>query len=331
MARVLAAETRLNGVLLAVFVAAAVLSFTLLGGGSSDTVTGMVETPAGTFEVSFFKMAADEKLWTGFTVPVAPDTDSLVGEPSYFGESRLDDYPVWHLRTNSHGIRDEPVEDAAANTTRILVLGNSVTMGSFVNESDRFTELLQARLNRESDRRRYRVINAGVPGAGMFDQLLFLQMFWQDYRPDIIVSQFVRYSDVSRAENRNLAIHMDRAAASEQEARVSESTVEVAYLNRLTWATSDVRAYGADLAAFAREHGMTPVFLTTENVSAARLETYAGWAAENGAVFVGPPPRFAARERSVYRFADGHYRENGHRWLADHLYAELDAGGGTGG
>lgn len=315
------------GVLIAVFAGSALLSMAVLDADRNGTV----ETGIGTFSTSFFKIPNDREAWMGFTVPVEPGTARVVTEPVIPVEG-AEEFPSWYYRSNSDGIRDEEVPaEKPANTTRILVLGNSVTMGNLVNESARFTELLQARLENGSARD-YRVINAGVPSAGMFDHHLFLRTIGLDYRPDVVIVQFGRLSDISRAENRRLALTLQNMTDSMEAARDAEITIGGRYLDRLTWQESEVRTIGARIAALAHANNITPVFLTTEDVEHERLERYRRWAAENGAVFVGPPPRFRENDREVYRFADGHYRANGHRWLATHLDAELaPVPGDTGG
>lgn len=75
--------------------------------------------------------------------------------------------PPFKVRTNSDGFRDEEF-DKEPGVKRVAVIGGSITMGSGVNESDRYTEIVERRLN-ENTENEYRVYNLGSPGLGMQD------------------------------------------------------------------------------------------------------------------------------------------------------------------
>lgn len=305
----------LYGGLAVVFVTAFLASFFVTGG--ADASPGTVDTALGTFEASFFKIDNSEEVWMGFTTPVEPGTSRMVAEP-VIPIAGTEDWPTWRYRANSDGIRDDEVPaEKPANTTRILVLGNSLAMGNFVNESARFTERLQDRLNAASGGRRYRVINAGVPSAGMFDFFVFLQTIGIRYDPDIVLVHFERRSDISRAEHLKRMNTLYRRGP-EQAARQADLAVEEAYMEQVTWNTSETRIYGRWIARFSHRHNITPVLLPATTTS--RMELYRRWADRINASIIPPPP---GHNRSRHRFADNHYTPDGHRWLAAHLHEQL--------
>ncbi len=112
---------------------------------------------------------------------------------------------------NLHGLREEPpgpqvFEDGVV---RILMLGDSFTFGQGVaNGADRFSDLVEARLNREDDERRFHVYNAGIPGSlpnswsRMVDKLL------PEYRPHLVVAVF--FLRDGTALGTSLRFHEDR-------------------------------------------------------------------------------------------------------------------------
>lgn len=93
---------------------------------------------------------------------------------------------AYRLRTNSHGIRadyDEPYESPLE--TRIVVHGDSLTLGVGVDNEDTFVQRTQRLLRRKIDN--IDVLNLGVSGQGPDQEyLLFLQES-RKYSPRICV------------------------------------------------------------------------------------------------------------------------------------------------
>ncbi len=90
------------------------------------------------------------------------------------------------FRTNSVGVRGpELAIDAAPGVTRILVVGDSVTMGSGVVEEDAYTMQLAALLER-----RVEPINGGLSGLNAPAVMDRLERLDQVYTPDLLVYGF---------------------------------------------------------------------------------------------------------------------------------------------
>jgi len=105
-----------------------------------------------------------------------------------------------HVVTNADHFRDQDFTTAkGAGVTRIAVLGDSFAWGWGVDAKDRFSDILQTKLN-TSGKTNYQVYNTSVPGWESRDELEFLEkragMFGFD---TIILSYFLNdiYKDRS--------------------------------------------------------------------------------------------------------------------------------------
>ena len=104
------------------------------------------------------------------------------------------------VRTNSKGLRDEEYPyDKPPGVTRILLLGDSVTVGMEVDKKGVLDSRLEEKL---SGRGNYEVVNAGISAYGTDQSLLFLIREGYKYSPDVIV-----YGAVSNDFTENISIH----------------------------------------------------------------------------------------------------------------------------
>jgi lysophospholipase L1-like esterase len=89
---------------------------------------------------------------------------------------------VFH-RTNSRGLRGpEHSVDPEPRVFRILVGGDSITMGAGVLESDRYTDRLEARLGAG-----YEVVNLGLSGLNTDGVVTRIEKMWPHYRSHLLV------------------------------------------------------------------------------------------------------------------------------------------------
>lgn len=87
------------------------------------------------------------------------------------------------LRTNQLGLRDRDyAEYPPALRKRIVLLGDSVTMGYGVRQAKVVSEILEALLN-EQNRGPHEVINAGVEGFNTINEAAFYKKVARRYRP----------------------------------------------------------------------------------------------------------------------------------------------------
>jgi lysophospholipase L1-like esterase len=99
---------------------------------------------------------------------------------------------------NSHGLREpETTYEKPPNTFRILNLGDSVAMGWGIREEDTYGQQLECLLNEKTDDNlRYEVINAGVPGWNLDNELAYLQAEGLKYEPDLILLDLTIVNDI---------------------------------------------------------------------------------------------------------------------------------------
>lgn len=93
------------------------------------------------------------------------------------------------LRTNSRGLReDESVGyDKPADLTRILLVGDSFTLGYTVERPDTLSQLLAERMRSEG--RNVEVINGGTEGYSTDQEVLWLMKEGVKYSPNVVVLQ----------------------------------------------------------------------------------------------------------------------------------------------
>jgi lysophospholipase L1-like esterase len=90
--------------------------------------------------------------------------------------------------TNELGFREPRLPGPKPDgTTRIVALGDSFTHGYGVEEDEAFPRVLEELLDEHDERRRYEVINLGVPGSCPLDYEANLRDVGLAYEPDLVV------------------------------------------------------------------------------------------------------------------------------------------------
>ncbi|GAB4325314.1 MAG: hypothetical protein Kow0059_21320 [Candidatus Sumerlaeia bacterium] len=111
-------------------------------------------------------------------------------KPDFEGPWPLDPALSVTIRTNSLGLRDDPIPPKPSGERRILFLGDSVVFGTRLAQHDTLPEQLERRLGAG-----VRVINAGVEGYSTFQQYHQLRHIGLGTEPDFILLGFV-WNDV---------------------------------------------------------------------------------------------------------------------------------------
>ena len=109
--------------------------------------------------------------------------DSLLGWANQPGQEGIFETPEFRtvVHINEKGLRDLPHSYKRQNNIeRILVLGDSFAWGYGVEESERFSQLLEQSLNVE-------VINAGVSGYSTDQELLWYRNEGIKYETDLVI------------------------------------------------------------------------------------------------------------------------------------------------
>jgi hypothetical protein len=95
------------------------------------------------------------------------------------------------VRHNSLGLRD--IEPGATAKPVMLFLGDSLTWGYDVEETERFTDILRQRLPG------FTIVNAGVSGYGTDQEYILLQRLWPVVKPSVVV--LIVCTDNDRQDN----------------------------------------------------------------------------------------------------------------------------------
>jgi len=119
-------------------------------------------------------------------LPVLSDDVFVLARPNARGLNRGVPY-----RSNSRGFRGpEYGPEPAPGTFRIVVTGDSTTMGAGVREEDRYSDQLERMLNAEASDRRYEIVNVGLSGQNAAQDASRLEMALDGYRTQMIVYGF---------------------------------------------------------------------------------------------------------------------------------------------
>lgn len=97
-------------------------------------------------------------------------------------------YPIrpYFLQTSSAGLRNSEEINDDPSVFRILAIGDSFTFGFYVHNQETFPARLQERLN-ELLSGRFQVLNAGVPGYTIEDELSYLEDKGLRLNPDLVI------------------------------------------------------------------------------------------------------------------------------------------------
>jgi hypothetical protein len=91
-----------------------------------------------------------------------------------------------NVATDEFGLRNEHPAEKPAGVYRILMLGDSVTFGYGVDQTQSFPAVLERLLN-ENNQAKYQVINAGIPGYSIQDEGALLPALLARYKPDLVL------------------------------------------------------------------------------------------------------------------------------------------------
>jgi lysophospholipase L1-like esterase len=125
------------------------------------------------------------------------ETDSLLGwifPPDVTGDFPRASYLTF-VETNPWGIRNREVDAADSTSTRILVLGDSYAFGWGVPDPDGFPRQIEQMLRGLHPPRPVEVINASIPGYGLYQQCRMLAYIQARVRVDIVISTFSSAND----------------------------------------------------------------------------------------------------------------------------------------
>jgi len=96
----------------------------------------------------------------------------------------------WEFQINGQGFRSavDFTHEKPKNVLRVLVLGDSFTVGYEVGQEETYSVVLQRELQKQGINAQ--VINAGVSGFSNAEELIFLEQEGIRYQPDVVVLGF---------------------------------------------------------------------------------------------------------------------------------------------
>jgi hypothetical protein len=205
------------------------------------------------------------------------------------------------LTVNRFGMRDrETTREKPAGTYRIALLGPSHVMGSGVADGETFADVLEERLNQSappSSPRRYEVLNFGVAGYSLLQQLALLDERVFDFQPDAVfitdspraeepivgqlclqvydhteipyptLNALLRETGVTALGAPGLAVPYESARSLLAAAGVKTRMPWTEAEHRLRMKGDALVAWAlAEIAATLRRHDVRPVFVALDNV-----------------------------------------------------------------
>lgn len=106
---------------------------------------------------------------------------------------------------NDQGLRDEDLTvSKQLGEYRILGLGDSITFGQGVDQHETFIQNIEKYLNASVEYDTVQVINSGVAGYNLFQELAFLETHGLAYQPDIVILGFCKNDVVSKDQAHHL-------------------------------------------------------------------------------------------------------------------------------
>ncbi len=148
--------------------------------------------------------------------------------------------------TNSQGFRGprEYARPKPAGTYRIIILGDSVTLGHGVEDDETFSAVAEREL---APSRPVEIINMGVSGFGTAEELIQLQRTGLSYEPDLVVLAYFPNDPYNNVVSKLFSVANDRLV------RTAEAFVTALYIRDRLYA---IPGYG-----FLCEHSHAVNFL----------------------------------------------------------------------
>ncbi len=117
--------------------------------------------------------------------------------PQFDWEFKKDDFRI-RVQANADGLRDADYGKKQDGMFRILGLGDSFAFGWGVELPESFYKVLETNLNSTpGKKKKFEVVNAGIPGFGTFEAVALTKSIGLKYEPDIVILAFYEGNDYS--------------------------------------------------------------------------------------------------------------------------------------
>jgi hypothetical protein len=120
------------------------------------------------------------------------ETSGLTPGCEVYFQGTVVELDTTYIKINSDGYRGQLYpKEKPEGVYRIVVLGDSFTFGQGLNITDTFTHILEEILNNKSNIMNYQVINLGVPGYSLYQNVEILEDKGIDYSPDLLILSYL--------------------------------------------------------------------------------------------------------------------------------------------
>lgn len=254
---------------------------------------------------------------------------------------------------NSVGLRDREFEKTKpTGTFRVLVLGNSCTYGWGVGQEDTYSKILEKQLSNNYPSKKVEVINGGVTGYSIAQELEYLKSDGKEWTPDMVLISHT-FNEGKRVNPRSPQDLKDQVFFSMRlknflrnialyhfvvEYNFSSQYVKLArkVTEDPTWIADDAfKIYQEDLQSIinvVKQMNAKPVFLITVtknqiNADSVRYSKHQmamkGIAEENQISVVDFMLPFREQKEKDLYVDGGHPTEIGHKIMADEIFKKL--------
>ena len=104
---------------------------------------------------------------------------------------------------SSQGIREREIPEKKKDELRIVVIGDSYTMGHGLRPEESYARKLEDFLNQHHLPFHVTVINCGIGGYAPWQERIFLTKYAFEFQPDIVLLQLFPPNDIGGCYNRN--------------------------------------------------------------------------------------------------------------------------------
>lgn len=259
-----------------------------------------------------------------------PNTSSI---NNHFSDS----LPPTRTEINSEGFRDDHFNiSKPSNQFRIVAIGDSFTIGMGLNDSQRYSEILEKKLD-ESMEKDVKVLNMGLGGAGMKDYYQILYNKGTRYDPDMVIIGQTLNDAVSRENHdRRLKKTYEKFNISSVEELKSSDDAESYFHNlrndQKKWKDSEFRTYAARINELGSQKQYEVVFykldpraigLNKKPVLGLEYKTALDYWDANCDFNYITAPKYLKKNKTYTFYPNLHYNQRGNEVLADHLYQKI--------
>lgn len=247
----------------------------------------------------------------------------ILYEPGYSKHTN-DWYKTRKIQINSKGLREENFSSRQKDEFRILFLGDSFTFGIGVNESDRYTDIIEGKLNQKGFE--VMTINAGIAGAGITDYKEFFLERGKNYEPDVIVASISSNDVWSRRQideaRKNLIRNnesIDRPLSPREQIYLNKNIINT---KKTIYSKSNGSKLVKNLRTIKEKSGNTSLVVHGYLLGKpTHKKSVKNWSKSAENVFYKQKYyKFEYLPSELYRIPyDGHYNKLGHLWMAQNL------------